>query len=812
MSAHRTPNGEAPSIEGTSASQPPAAHPYRQHRPASRRASADAEDRFRALAQATGALVWSVSADARSIETAGWTGFTGQSASEVRDWGWLDAIHPDDREMARRGLLDAVEHPHPVSGHIRVRRQDGEYRVMQVRAVPVFDSRKALREWVGVCTDITDQLQQQRALAEYAAALPPVDGATAERLPSHQLLEAISDGFLTVDALGRLTYVNAAVEQVIGRDRAELLGRNVWDVFPVAVGLPFFSEYQRVVREGKPALFEAYYPPLDRWYETRIYPAQGGATTFLVDITSQKRREAEQMRQLAAEREAQKATVVGHIRFQRLMDANVVGILVGDRECVLECNDTFLDMTGYTRADLEDGLLTWERLTPLEQQEPDRQALEAVLASDPTTVLNVPPFEKEYVRADGSTVPVLIGLVELEHEPLSVLCFAVDLSERKRLERALADQAVELDAILQAMADGLLLYDAEGRIRRVNRYARDRLGLAQPIWDLYRTTTFDERAALLASGAQSSATLPLEHLPVRQVLRGEIQPGSPPADIAITGPDGESCVFSVSGEPLYDNAGHINAAVMLLRDVTEERELEQQKAELLRVVAHDLANPVSAMQLYIQMEQRRLARSYATPPDAGSGLAPAVEHAMVRIDRLLRDLQVAVGAEAGALRIEPARIDLAALCRHEAELQQAVTGRTIELRLPEGVVSLLADPERIGQVVANLLFNALKYSPPNREVTLTVSVEREWARVAVTDHGPGIPAHELSQLFHQFHRVSTIQAQRGFGASLGLGLYISRSIVERHGGTIHVESEVGEGSTFWFMLPLPPRPDALPES
>jgi signal transduction histidine kinase len=111
----------------------------------------------------------------------------------------------------------------------------------------------------------------------------------------------------------------------------------------------------------------------------------------------------------------------------------------------------------------------------------------------------------------------------------------------------------------------------------------------------------------------------------------------------------------------------------------------------------------------------------------------------------------------------------------------------------------VADADRIGQVVANYVTNALKYSPPDQPVDVSVAVRRAQACVAVRDAGPGIPKADRAQVWELFQRGSGVTPQ---GGSLGLGLYISRAIVEAHGGQVGVKSAVGKGSTFWFTLPL----------
>jgi len=135
--------------------------------------------------------------------------------------------------------------------------------------------------------------------------------------------------------------------------------------------------------------------------------------------------------------------------------------------------------------------------------------------------------------------------------------------------------------------------------------------------------------------------------------------------------------------------------------------------------------------------------------------------------------------------------------------------RTIHLELPTAqAVPVIADADRIAQVVTNYLTNALKYSKEDRPIAVRLEVEREMAQVSVRDGGPGLSLSDKMHLFERFPRIKGTAVQSGSGVSLGLGLHICKAIVEAHGGRVGLESVPGRGSTFWFTLPLAPPPDA----
>jgi len=179
-----------------------------------------------------------------------------------------------------------------------------------------------------------------------------------------------------------------------------------------------------------------------------------------------------------------------------------------------------------------------------------------------------------------------------------------------------------------------------------------------------------------------------------------------------------------------------------------------------------------------------------------------MEHSIIRMERLVNDLLDVSRIESGrlALRLEP--LDLVSLCRHVAAEQMAASEREIALELPREPTIVRADADRIDQVLANLLSNALKYSPQERPVTLTVRKEAANVVMVIRDEGSGIPQEALPHLFERFYRVPGVQVQSGSGVGLGLGLYITRELVERHGGQIGAESTPGFGTTFSVMLPL----------
>jgi len=176
------------------------------------------------------------------------------------------------------------------------------------------------------------------------------------------------------------------------------------------------------------------------------------------------------------------------------------------------------------------------------------------------------------------------------------------------------------------------------------------------------------------------------------------------------------------------------------------------------------------------------------------------------LTRLLTLLFDTAALRADRLELHRAPCDLAALVREQvAALRVAAPGRVINLHTPAdgGPIPIEADADRIGQVITNYVTNALKYAPPDQPVDVSAAACGGRARVAVRDAGPGLPKAERAQVWELFHRAPGVAPQGGAPqGSLGLGLYISKAIIEAHGGRVGLKSAVGEGCTFWFTLPL----------
>lgn len=251
--------------------------------------------------------------------------------------------------------------------------------------------------------------------------------------------------------------------------------------------------------------------------------------------------------------------------------------------------------------------------------------------------------------------------------------------------------------------------------------------------------------------------------------------------------------FSVPGE----FKGFIGAFV----DITTQKQLQRQKDEFIGIASHELKTPVTSIKAYCQLLEKTLARN-------GQAGDAAMMHKMDiqlnRLNSLISDLLDVTKINTGKLQFNDREFNFDELVVEVVEDLQRTTDTHILQTELQAAGNVFADRERISQVFINLITNAVKYSPQADRVLIHVAPANGFVTVSIRDFGIGVPEKDLDKVFDQYYRVK--DAERHSFAGLGLGLYISSEIITREGGKIWVESSKGEGSTFYFSLPINHRP------
>jgi signal transduction histidine kinase len=370
----------------------------------------------------------------------------------------------------------------------------------------------------------------------------------------------------------------------------------------------------------------------------------------------------------------------------------------------------------------------------------------------------------------------------------------VEAAEAQRmLERAVADSAEQRrfnEAILNSVDVGLLALDAQGRVHSMNPRHQRYMELAYP--DGHDGSPDQKGYTYAADGFTELAR---EELPTWRAVHGETL-----RDYLIwVGEDpGMRRAFAVSVSPFFTPEGDFDGAVLAYHDVTELMTAARLKDEFVATVSHELRTPLTSIVGYIDV----LLEDVPDIPAEARPFLLTVQRNARRLHRLVDDL-LSDALKLGKAELHLGRISLANVvrtCAVEAEKSATANGLTFALEAGRALLEVSGDAERLAQVVDNIFNNAIKFTPRGGHVACSIRRDGDTGVVKISDTGRGIPPEELEDVFVKFFRSPGVQTDAIPGT--GIGLAISKAIVEAHGGSIDLDSMVGVGTTFEIRLPL----------
>ncbi len=264
-------------------------------------------------------------------------------------------------------------------------------------------------------------------------------------------------------------------------------------------------------------------------------------------------------------------------------------------------------------------------------------------------------------------------------------------------------------------------------------------------------------------------------------------------------PDGSLHDLRAIADAIRDDEGNIAHMVGVNWDVTHENEIARLKNEFISIVNHELRTPLTSIYMFLELlkDERTWER-----PEKTRGLVSVAIESCERLGRLINDMLDLEKISSGKMEFHMRPVDLGTLVSHCLQENKAYAERfhvsLLAEAIPDGVF-VEADPDRLMQVMANLLSNAAKFSPSGETICITMARRDSWVRVSVSDHGPGIAEEFRSRIFQKFSQADSSSTRQKEGT--GLGLSICKAIIDKHGGDITYESAPGTGTTFYFELP-----------
>ncbi|WP_308189835.1 PAS domain S-box protein [Nostoc sp. XA010] len=749
---------------------------------------------------------------------------------------FVELIYSEDLPLFKTSIADAIKNSLPWRWDGRIMTPSGKLKWVQGTSRAVQTPEGYV--WDGLLIDVTDHKQAEAALRQSQEFNRPI-------------LDSSDDCIKVLDLSGLIVYMSPGGQAAL----------NISDVRPF-LGCSWVEFWQGTDRQaalnaidcakaGKISTFQGYRPTQTgepKWWDNKVSPIRGadGQVERLLCIS----------RDITARRQAEAALRESEERLRRAFAIETVGVIFFKTNGnITESNDAFLQMSGYSRKDIEQGLVGWDKMTPPEWMPDSLRAIEEFKATG-----SISPYEKEYIRKDGSRWWGLFCAKCLNEE--EGVKFIIDITNRRQVElerehslareRHYAEQlqglttaalainsALSVAEVLQVITtqaasiisahqsvtsmslhenwaqsiSSIYLSDKYAQWRDYNEKA-DGSGIYSCVCHLNRSMRMTQAELESHPRWRGFGKEAKNHPPMRGWLAaplvardgrniGLIQLSDKyegdfnEADEAILVQLAQMASIAVENARLYEAEQQARLAAEASREEAEAA--NRVKDEFLAVLSHELRsplNPILGWSSLLQSQKLNEAKiAYALGAiQRNAKLQSELIEDLLDVSRILR----------GKLSLNVAPVDLAATIQAGMEtVRLAAQAKSISVQtvLEPNVGKVLGDSTRLQQVIWNLLSNAIKFTSEGGQVNICLEQLGSVAQITVSDTGKGIHADFLPYVFDYFRQADGTTTRK-FGG-LGLGLAIARHLVELHGGTVEAESPgIGQGATFTIRLPL----------
>lgn len=666
-----------------------------------------------------------------------------------------------------------------------------------LRADAVTDENNQRVGSICVLTDITDRKQTEAALRESEEQLRTLINAMPDAICFKDgrgaWLEA-NQAMLKVFEIGDLDYQGKTDTQIAELNsfyRDAFLECERSDEEAWKHGILSHKEEVIPVPDGSEVILDTLKVPL--------FHSDGSRKGLVVigrDVTERKQVEEERLR-LASIVESSDDAIIG-----KTLDGMILSWNAGAQR-----------IYGYTAEEVKGRSISILIL-------PDRQESELRLLEGIRQGSSIDHYETVHLKKEGSPIYVSLTISPIKDAAgriTGVSTIARDVTDLKRVEDSLERLRHQNELILNSAGEGICGMDIRGNTTFINPAATKMLGysmgelLGAPLTMILGPNFLPEGVGDPPDGGEDCLAFPL----YAAIADGSVHHGT----AVFWRKDGTSFPVEYITTPIQEQ-NEIKGAVLTFKDITERQGVERMKDEFISVVSHELRTPLTSIRGSLGLLANGLLESY--PEKAGRMLQIAVSNTD-RLVRLINDILDLERIQSGKVTMVEQYCNAADLTISAADAMRTMADKAgVTICVNPIPVQLWADPDRIFQVLTNLLSNALKFSPEGGQVWLSASLTSARSPdfldssipevlFQIKDQGRGIPRDKLETIFERFQQVDASDSRKKGGT--GLGLAICRSIVEHHGGQIWVESVVGEGSSFYFTLPVErPNPDSGEEN
>jgi PAS domain S-box-containing protein len=731
---------------------------------------------FRNMADSTPAIIWITSPDGFcTYFNKQWYDLTGQSARSALGFGWLDALHTEERKSVEEKFHAATQNHLPFNYEFRVCTTSGQYRWMLGVGSPKFQDNGIFEGFVGSVTDIHERKLAEERLKE-----------SEERLR------------MSVKSTGMGTWeFHPQTKKLIWSDESKKifgLAESAEPDYQLISAQNYYEDKEFIEEEVNKILnnpgagaFEIQHRIMrlsdnqQRWIKIQgkvIFNEKNIAQRLIgtmMDITNEKNREQQ---------------LIDSVELFRTMANNVPAMIwmSGTDKFQDFFNNTWLEFTGRT----------------IDQERNDGW-LEGVHPEDVSRCREV--YDESVKKEKGFSVEYRLRRNDGEYRWISdnsaprygqdgrfagFISASMDIDDQKRFREKIMESELLFKTISNASPAALWMTDRDEK----NVFVND-------TWIKWTGLDFDTQI----NRGWLNSVVEEDQVPTiakfKECFREKKYFNT---EFRFRRTDGELRWGFTEGYPFYDINEHFAGYAGSVTDITEIKKLEQRKDDFIKMASHELKTPITSISGYVQLlsniyqdiDDDKLQLSKSTVKSSLGTISKQVS----KLTRLITELLDLSKIESGRLDLHKTEFDLAILVNEIAQDMRQVSSRhAIAVNL-EMDGKIYGDRDRIAQVLINLLTNAVKYSPDTDEVEITLTGSADEAIIRVKDQGIGIDKNEHQKIFERFYRAEGKREQTFPG--FGIGLFIASEIIQRHGGKIEVESEKGKGSTFIVTLPTNP--------
>ncbi|MFX1466592.1 MAG: PAS domain S-box protein [Promethearchaeota archaeon] len=673
-----------------------------------------------------------------------------------------------------------------------------------VTSSPVRNAEGNIFAVVEVAKDITELKNLETQLKDYTENLENLVEERTKALSDSEekqkaILAGIGDLITIQNEKLDIIWANESTQDIWG----DVIGKKCYETYkgfdkpcPECTVETVFTEGQRFASEQTVRRLDG------SWMNTLV------TSSPMKDAEGNVVAVVETIKDITGRKELENALKDSEERYRGLYDSSIDGIISLDSEGhIIECNQAFAEMVGYRKEELRD--INIFNITPKRwykaSKENHRQLLELGYAEE---------FEKEYIKKDGTTVPVAIRgwpIKNQEGEIIGIWGIIRDITAQKQAEEKIKEYTENLERIVEqrtsdlkdseeryrglyeSSIDGIVSTDLEGNIIDCNQALADMIGYTKQ--DLNKMNLFE-------------LTPKKWHAKISKIIKNQIIQRGYSDEFETEGIRNNGVIFPVSTRSwvIKDQEGKAMGMWAIVQDITEKKKMEKIKSQFINLAAHELRTPLSAMKAHVELLKIKSEHGYWELPNEVHDKIKIITRNADRLAALINNLLDYTRLEAGTRKIKQESGSLDTIIGqviNEVLPIAKIHGHTLELHSPNQLPQIQIDEDMIRSVFTNLLSNAIKYTPDGGMIEVKILEEEFNLHVSVKDTGIGIPENEFEKIFQPFHVTDLSESSRlqSEFARTGLGLAISKEYVKLHGGSIWVESKVGEGSTFHVVLP-----------